>query len=1199
MYSTSTNYKEKILADSTKQILNVYIDDNKIEDRYILSFKITYTLLDNDKFCFGSTPAKTVDLKIHKNALPSTYTKFYIESGITGETIPIGYFNVDAISKDDDYTISLTLIDDMAKFEFNYDGSSLDYPATLLTVLQDICSKAGVELGSTSFLNSNKQVAVYDNTVSARTYLSYIAEQAGGFAIIGRDGKLYIKTIGEDTAEIALRLFSEYSWGEKFKVSRIAYEDGVQDFKKGDQTNNTIWISSDNMYIVDQEQIDNIYNEFQNFEVYSFSGTSIVDPAWDIGDILIIDNKKIIFQGELEYKGKFKANIKSDIQAKTKEETTTTKISETKKIRRVQSQIDQAEGNIKIIAQQTTELTQKTSSLEVDVENIKGQISEVADVTVTADGYGTINVENINQSEPIMIRIYPTNEDIIPLRPRVGLYPRVGLRPHSRELIFTRTNNEIEPYSIEYNIPADLYRLGNYYDEFILDYENQRCYINRNIGVNENGEKYLLEIPTVEEYEYPTLQLLEGDYKISLPAFENAYIYVRLMTANIYTSQFATKVELNSKLEQTSSSINLSVDQKLDNYSTTQEMNSAITQKANSITQEVNETINNIQIGGTNLIPNSAPYNLDGYVISNTTYIERTLEDEETAPFGKCIRIRSLTDLPSMLGVYIIPIPQVLDEGKEYCFSLWLKATAPTNVTVGYARGGQTTFNVTTEYKKFTHKFTALAPTAEAHGFAIYLPQNTVPGRQVFVHSIKLEVGNKNTDWSPAPSDVSSKVETQAVIEQTANEIEMTVQQEINTITGENSIRNGTFEKGLENWSTFASQGDVQVTEHNNKKYAELITMNGETKLTQTITGLIEEIDYKLSFKVFNQSFIPTGTIFTAKIWQTKNNSEQLILLKSQEVELNGTEKSINVEFNMLYAGDVDIEFGLNISSFLSEEISAMVTDVVVAGGSISERFASLKVGLDGIESEVSKKVGNNEIISKINQSSEAVGINANKIELSANDVLNLLSGNTISLSGKKIKIASDNFNVDEKGKMTCVGAEISGKVIVGGDEEEPEFIATDGNFRTTVFPLGLLNEVNGEYAAVMKGGLGVGTYTSTGMSEKVTINSEGIIAPKVTQTSLAEQKKNFEKMKDNALNIIKTIDIYKYNLKSEKDTDKKHIGFVIGDDYKYAKEVTSIDNTGVDNYSFTSLCCKAIQEQQAIIEQLKKEIEKLKEERK
>ena len=405
MYSTSTDYKNKILADSTRQLLNVYIDNNKIEDRYILECKITYTLLDNDEFCFGSTQAKTVNLKIHKNALPNTYTRFYIESGITGETVPIGYFNVDEISKDDDYTVSLTLIDDMSKFEFNYDGSALNYPATTLTILQDICSKAGVELGSTSFLNWDKQVAVYDSTITARTYLGYIAEQAGGFAIMGRDGKLYIRTIGADEAELALRYFSEYSWGERFKVSRIAYEDGIQDFKKGNEVNNTIWISSDNMYIVNQEQIDNIYNEYQDFEVYSFSGTSIIDPAWDMGDIVTIDNRKIVFQGELEYKGKFKANISSDIQAKSKEETTATKISETTKIRRVQSQIDQVEGTITQLVKETSEYEEKLTQVEQTVDSISQNVGNIINYKREVTGTTEIHLEDAGENDIIELQI--------------------------------------------------------------------------------------------------------------------------------------------------------------------------------------------------------------------------------------------------------------------------------------------------------------------------------------------------------------------------------------------------------------------------------------------------------------------------------------------------------------------------------------------------------------------------------------------------------------------------------------------------------------------------------------------------------------------------------------------------------------------------------------------------------------------------
>ena len=121
---------------------------------------------------------------------------------------------------------------------------------------------------------------------------------------------------------------------------------------------------------------------------------------------------------------------------------------------------------------------------------------------------------------------------------------------------------------------------------------------------------------------------------------------------------------------------------------------------------------------------------------------------------------------------------------------------------------------------------------------------------------------------------------------------------------------------------------------------------------------------------------------------------------------------------------------------------------------------------------------------------------------------------------------------------------------------------------------------------------LGSSLYWGYGSS----LDSNGnVTCKKLYETSLEEKKKNFEKMNDSALKIINGIDIYRYNLKTENDTDKKHIGFVIGDKYNYSKEVTSLDNTGVDNYSFTSLCCKAIQEQQKQIEELKKEIDILK----
>ena len=129
-----------------------------------------------------------------------------------------------------------------------------------------------------------------------------------------------------------------------------------------------------------------------------------------------------------------------------------------------------------------------------------------------------------------------------------------------------------------------------------------------------------------------------------------------------------------------------------------------------------------------------------------------------------------------------------------------------------------------------------------------------------------------------------------------------------------------------------------------------------------------------------------------------------------------------------------------------------------------------------------------------------------------------------------------------------------------------------------------------------------MGLVTPTGASIQVigedtvtNIYDDEIRTPKLTQTSLVTDKKNFEKVEYKALDEIKKIDIYKYHLKHEKDTDKKHLGFVIGENYNYSKEVTSNDNEGVDIYSFVSLCCKAIQELEEKVEKLEKEKEALK----
>lgn len=119
------------------------------------------------------------------------------------------------------------------------------------------------------------------------------------------------------------------------------------------------------------------------------------------------------------------------------------------------------------------------------------------------------------------------------------------------------------------------------------------------------------------------------------------------------------------------------------------------------------------------------------------------------------------------------------------------------------------------------------------------------------------------------------------------------------------------------------------------------------------------------------------------------------------------------------------------------------------------------------------------------------------------------------------------------------------------------------------------------------------GNMTSTGyLSAYEGISTNGYVnGKKFIDNSREEMKKNIQRYTEKAIDVVRNTDIYKFNYKTEKDTNKKCIGFVIGDNYKYSKELTSTDENGkeigANLYSMISVAYKAIQEQQEQIEEL------------
>lgn len=300
----------------------------------------------------------------------------------------------------------------------------------------------------------------------------------------------------------------------------------------------------------------------------------------------------------------------------------------------------------------------------------------------------------------------------------------------------------------------------------------------------------------------------------------------------------------------------------------------------------------------------------------------------------------------------------------------------------------------------------------------------------------------------------------------------------------------------------------------------------------------------------------------------------------------------IKNDFNDIYATKNEMNSAItqtaeSIEFSVNQKLTGYATNEDL-DGAVTELNSTINQTAQEINLEVSKKVNDEELTGanitlRINNddTSEAT-INADKINING----------VISANG--------NFKVDTNGNMTCNNANITGgQIKLGGSQSysalqivgDWEVENTKNNIQPGAVRMGTPDEsqlVGLEiltHNSVTQGGL---LLSCEGSNEHTDIYAQEIRTPSVTQTSLEIIKKNISKFTKNATNIINNSDIYEYNLKSDKDTDKKIIGFVIGDNYKTPDEVISKDGQAVGLYSAIGILWKAVQEMSQEIKQLK-----------
>ena len=608
-----TDYGDEITIDENNGIKEIVLEDSKYVPNtgfigQATARKVTITLLDNSQL----TNLENKDFALYIGA-DYNNTTYYIN---------YGNFIVNEPPENDSTngTIKIVAYDYMIKFNQNYENQVV-YPCTLKDYVLNICSQAGVELGSESFANDD--FIVVNNQFEGkqlREILQHVGKCAFSWARIGQDNKLYFDFHVNDANAITENITIDEYKQDAYKkaneyygpVNRVTYaetdiqgeEESVSDQESISQYGETELVIYDNYFAYTTSARHELIQQGTSLFGLTYMPISQLDLIGyvylDCNDFIkVFDEEQNyitsrVFSHTIKYNGAVSDSIETE-GISLNEQTYKNKNTTISNNSRTEIIVDRANKKITQVVENVTEQNTKIATLTQTVDDLTSQISDISDITTYGESsFASVSLDNVNTSEPILLKVHPVSRNISYYYPNTSLYPDLSLFMSTRTVRFTRTyieNEQAHTEIIDYELPDDLlYYDSEHYDEFYLDYESQTCQVTKRCGYNADGTVYVLNNEVVTNYDYPLINLGEGDYTISLLGYEYGYIYVRLMAKNIYTTQFYTKVETNSKIQQKADSIDLSVNQKLSNYSTTIQMNSSINIAKNNILSTVSET---------------------------------------------------------------------------------------------------------------------------------------------------------------------------------------------------------------------------------------------------------------------------------------------------------------------------------------------------------------------------------------------------------------------------------------------------------------------------------------------------------------------------------------------------------------------------------------------------------------------------------
>src|SRR5574344_2897974 len=572
-------------------MLRVYFDDELIDVE-------AYTELDNeyklftDTFKLGSVASNTFKLSVLKTAVNSQPTNVRIEDDNTTWN-----FIVDNIVEDDNF-YAYTLTDKLVDFNFDYDASvlinskaELGEDCHLSDIWHDMCNKANVEYDETYVFENDIVVTWYDSRVQVRKYLSYIAELQSGYACMLENGKQSFKKQNRSSVKtIDADECSDLIIGEKKKITRVVYDGGAFKWELGDETGDTLYLQSDNVFIVNEGIVENIYNNIKDFEFYIIDVPQApMDSSIKAGDVITINDNGVMYptiaQYTMSYAGGWFGGYKLSVNTKKQQETQVSRVADN--VRNLNVKVDRLNNEFGIIAEEITKLTDY-------IRNV-GTTGNYVKLPNTPKSFGAINKLSIKGFE--LMPLYPGMT-----YPSEYTYPGVL---NFYTLIFDTVNTfNNNPHYAYVNSPIPLQKLGSVHDELLI--ETNKVKVIQRIGYDFVNEQWsVLSTPITHELNDVLLPTFEDNTYIKVLYFDNLIFNAEYLIKNDLTSNFETQLESKSQFKINQDEITSKVSK--DN----------LISEINQTSEQVRITANKISLEGLTTINNNFKILLDGSMEAN------------------------------------------------------------------------------------------------------------------------------------------------------------------------------------------------------------------------------------------------------------------------------------------------------------------------------------------------------------------------------------------------------------------------------------------------------------------------------------------------------------------------------------------------------------------------------------------------------